>query len=260
MPGSGYLALELQVTLGPGPLPSASVYSFLVKPKWIGFHLLCIALIVVMVNLAFWQLRRLDERQTLNERVASNNAAAVVPLENVSLADPGAVEYRRVEITGTYAGPQFEMVNLTQDGTTGSDPINALQLADGSLLIVNRGFLPFDAELSAPPNGEVHVVGRLRHSRSGGTDQRADNDSPDVMLIRRIDLADLGEQFDESVAPMYLELLESTPTDSPALRPVPLPEASNGPHLSYTIQWFFFSVCVAVGWVLAVRKKSTQDG
>ena len=239
------------------------MYSFLVKPKWIGFHLLCIALIVVMVNLAFWQLRRLDERQNLNERVAANSAAAVVPLgdvplDEVALFDPAGVEYRRVEITGTYIGPQFEMVNLTQDGTTGSDPINALQLADGSLAIINRGFLPFDAGITAPPSGEVHVVGRLRQSRSGGTDQRADDDDPNLILIRRIDLAALGEQFDEPVAPMYIELLESVPADSSALRPVPLPEASNGPHLGYTIQWFIFSVCVAIGWVFAVRKTVKQ--
>ena len=38
------------------------MYTFLLKPKWIGFHLLCLTAIVVMINLAFWQLRRLDEK------------------------------------------------------------------------------------------------------------------------------------------------------------------------------------------------------
>ncbi len=234
------------------------MYSFLLKPKWIGFHLLCIALIVVMINLAFWQLRRLDERQSLNERVASNSSAAIVPLADVSLADPGAVEYRRVEVTGIYVGAQFEVVNLSQSGTTGSDPVNKLLLGDGRIVIVNRGFLPFDANITAPPTGEVHIVGRLRQGRSGGTDQRADDDTPAVVEIRRIDLGEIAEQFNERVLPMYVELLESTPADSPALRPVPLPEASNGPHLSYTIQWFIFSACVAIGWVFAVRKTARK--
>ena len=32
------------------------------------------------------------------------------------------------------------------------------------------------------------------------------------------------------------------------------PTLDEGPHLSYTIQWFIFSICVIVGWVLAVRR------
>ena len=234
------------------------MYSFLVRPKWIAFHLLCVALIVVMVNLAFWQLRRLDERQMLNDRVSAQSAADVVPLADVSLADPKAVEYRRVAVTGTYVGVQFQVVNLSQASTTGSDPVNALQLADGSLILVNRGFLPFDADGLAPPTGEVAITGRLRPSKSGGTDQRNDDDTPQVVEIRRIDVAAIAAQLDGPVVPMYLELLESTPADSSALLPVPLPEASNGPHLSYTIQWFIFSVCVAIGWVFAVRKSARK--
>ncbi|MCE9623295.1 MAG: SURF1 family protein [Actinomycetia bacterium] len=234
------------------------MYSFLVRPKWIAFHLLCVALIVVMINLAFWQLRRLDERQALNDRVAAQSTADVVPLADISLADPGAVEYRQVEVTGTYLDIQFEVVNLSQAGTTGSDPVNVLRLADDSLILVNRGFLPFDADLVAPPSGEVTVTGRLRPSKSGGTDQRDDDDTPQVTEIRRIDVAAIANQLMLPVAPMYIELLESTPSDSSQLLPVPLPEAGNGPHLSYTIQWFIFSVCVAVGWVFAVRKSARK--
>ena len=236
----------------------SGVYTFLVRPKWIGFHLLCIASIVLMLNLAFWQLRRLDERQTLNDRVAAQSTADVVPLTDISLADPTAVEYRRVEVTGTYVGEQFAVVNLSQAGTTGSDPVNALQIADGSLILINRGFLPFDANGLAPPSGEVTVIGRLRPSKSGGTDQRNDDDTPQVVEIRRIDVAAIAGQFSDRVAPMFIELLESTPADSSALLPVPLPEASKGPHLSYAIQWLIFSVCVAVGWVLAVRKSARK--
>ncbi len=211
-----------------------------------------------MVNLAFWQLRRLDERHHLNDRVAAQSSAAVAPLAELPLTDPTAVEYRQVEVVGTYVGVQFAVVNLSQAGTTGSDPVNALQLADGSLVLINRGFLPFDAELTAPPSGEVTVTGRVRPSKSGGTDQRPNDDTPDVVEIRRIDVPQIAKQLDAPVAPMFIELLTSTPSDSSALLPVPLPEASNGPHLSYTIQWFIFSVCVAVGWVLAVRKTARK--
>ena len=46
-----------------------SRYRFLISPKWVAFHLLVVALIVAMINLAFWQLRRLDERRQFNAEV-----------------------------------------------------------------------------------------------------------------------------------------------------------------------------------------------
>ena len=58
----------------PAELPSGSgpKYRFLITPKWIGFHLLVAVLVVTMINLAFWQLRRLDERRQFNSEVRAN--------------------------------------------------------------------------------------------------------------------------------------------------------------------------------------------
>jgi cytochrome oxidase assembly protein ShyY1 len=53
---------------------------------------------------------------------------------------------------------------------------------------------------------------------------------------------------------MYLELLQSAPAEPASVSPVAFPELTEGPHLSYFVQWCIFSVCVAVGWVFAVRK------
>jgi cytochrome oxidase assembly protein ShyY1 len=54
---------------------------------------------------------------------------------------------------------------------------------------------------------------------------------------------------------VYVDLLTSDPPEAPGLpAPVARPPLGEGPHLSYAVQWFIFSVCVAIGWVLAVRK------
>ena len=41
----------------------------LVGLKWLLSHLFVLTMIVVMVNLGFWQLRRLDERQASNAAI-----------------------------------------------------------------------------------------------------------------------------------------------------------------------------------------------
>ena len=42
------------------------------------------------------------------------------------------------------------------------------------------------------------------------------------------------------------------------VQPIPYPTLDDGPHLSYAIQWFAFTICVAVGWVLAIRKSARE--
>lgn len=232
------------------------MYTFLLKPKWIGFHLLCLGAIVAMISLGLWQLRRLDEKQTFNSRVTQHTNADVVSLDT-SLLDgpPDELSYRRVSASGTYLSePQFEVVNVTQGGTTGRNVVNALQLTDGTLILVNRGFVPTGTPVPAAPVGEVEMLARLKEGQLARTGQPSDDGSQKLTEIRRVDLGALGQQFDQPLAPMYLELLESNPGEPGAVQPVAFPELSEGPHLSYAVQWAIFSISVAVGWVFAVRK------
>lgn len=234
------------------------MYKFLLSPKWIGFHLLCAAAIVGMISLGFWQLRRLDEKQSFNAQVTANTDADVAPFAAVLAVDPVEVDaqaYRRVEVTGTYlASPQFEVVNVSQDGLNGRDAVNALRLDDGSLVIVNRGFVAAGSALPAPPSGDVQLLARVKVGQRAGTGATSDDGSQQLTEIRRVDLDALGQQFDEPLAPVYLELLQSTPAEPASMQPIAFPELGEGPHLSYAIQWFIFTICVAVGWVFAIRK------
>ena len=76
-----------------------------------------------------------------------------------------------------------------------------------------------------------------------------------VSEVRRIDIDQLAPQLPGEVAPVYLDLVSSTPPVGPAdPAPVPAPELSEGPHLSYAGQWLIFAIAVAVGWVFAVRR------
>jgi cytochrome oxidase assembly protein ShyY1 len=235
------------------PSGRGSKYRFLVTPKWIAFHLLVVTVVVAMINLAFWQLRRLDERRDFNARVSANASRPPASFDalRAELSNPSAVEWRPVEVTGTFMSDHgFLVVNRSQNGDVGRNVVDALRLDDGSLLLVNRGFVP-DADAVPPiPVGPVKVEGRLRDSERRATGQTADEGTGVLTEIRRIDIDVLSKQFDAPVLPMYIEQVNS----SPPLQPIVAPTLDEGPHLSYTIQWFVFSACVIVGWVLAVRR------
>ena len=153
------------------------MYRFLLRPKWIGFHLLCVAVIVAMINLGFWQLRRLDEKRSFNERVRATANQPIAPFQEVVGStgdDLTAIEYRRVEVTGRYLDREFEIVNVSQDGTSGHDQVLVMQLDDGTLLVVNRGFTAGASDFPSVPSGEVTLIGRIRRGQRAAAGQTAD--------------------------------------------------------------------------------------
>jgi surfeit locus 1 family protein len=235
------------------------MYRFLLRPKWLGFHLLVIAGIVAMVNLGFWQLRRLDQRQEFNATVEARYDLPAQALDDV-LAEgtPKDVEWRKVVTSGTYLpDEQFVVVNRSQGGRAGPNVVTPMRLDDGRILVVNRGFLPLGVEPPPAPSGEVRVEGRVRPSQERRTGQLSDPSEGDLTEVQRIDLDRLADQLPGDVVGAYVDLLASEPTEAqPAPAPVAPPQLGEGSHLSYAVQWFIFSVCVVVGWVLAVRKSS----
>ncbi len=248
------------------PVPSPrDMYRFLVTPKWIGFHLLVIVLIVAMINLGFWQLRRLDQKRERADTIAARidlapGAARLARAGDVDRRRPAPVdaEWRSIDADGHYLpDDQFYVINRSQDGLAGDMTVTPLQLDDGRILLVERGFVPAGSEAQAapPPDGEVHVVGRLRRSQRHAPGQLTNAPTGVLTDVQQFDIPRLAEQMPGPVVPMYIEMTSSTPVEAgPYPTPVDPPERDLGPHLSYAIQWFIFSVCVAVGWVLAVRR------
>jgi cytochrome oxidase assembly protein ShyY1 len=239
---------------------SGSHFFFLLRPKWLAFHVLVFGSIALMIWLAFWQLERLDERRAFNERVAEQLERPPVPLDDVLAEagdDPEAIEWRQVLVSGRYLPEQVIWFNRSQGGLAGDNVLSALVTGDGTTLVVNRGFLPLAFEVAAPPAAQTEILARVRlpqeRQRGELTDQ-ADTQAP-VVEVRRIDLGQLAAQLPGEVPPVYVDLIDAIPAvgpDDPV--PVPAPMLDEGPHLSYAAQWFIFALAVLVGWVLAVRR------
>lgn len=235
------------------------MYRFLLRPKWIGFHLLVIVGIVTMVNLGFWQLRRLDERRDFNATVEARYDAPPVPLDELLTPDvePDELEWRPVTASGTYLPDEaFTVVNRSQNGLAGRNIVVPLELDDGRILLVNRGFVPLEVdEIPDVPAVDVDVAGHLRTSQERGLGQLSDPAEGDLTEAQRVDIERLAPQLPGPVVPVYVDLIGSQPSEAGDLpQPVAAPELTERNHLSYAMQWFIFSISVAVGWVLAVRR------
>ena len=133
--------------------------------------LLAVALVVATtcVALGIWQIARLHQKQQFNAAVRAGMSAPPAPVETLlpTGVDPDAVRYHRAEATGTYdTANEFVLYGRTQNSQAGNHMLTPLRLADGSAILVDRGWVPLNvdqpgAAAVAPPAGEVDVEGVL---------------------------------------------------------------------------------------------------
>lgn len=242
-------------------------YRFALRPSWIVRHVLVVVLVVVMVNLGFWQLRRLDERKDANALVETRMAEPEAPVAEVldhdaSVADAEDAVYRRVRASGTYDVDDQVIVRARSlDGRPGAWVLTPLVTAPDVGLVVNRGWFPTQgvphtapAE-TAPPAGEVTVTGLLsptqRRGRFGPTDPRTGT----LTDLARADIDRIQQQVELDLYPAYVTLVSQVPAQAGDLpRPLPSPVLDDGPHLSYAVQWFTFSTIAVVGYPIILRR------
>lgn len=202
------------------------MYRFLAKPKWILFTVAIVALMVLMINLGFWQIRRLHQREAFNAQVTSRSKITALDATTVNLDDPTDLDWSRVTATGTYE-PVLGRVAVSG----GWQILSPLKLTNGSTIVVVRGFTTEVKDQPLPPTGTVTVRGWLRSEPSKATRPKIEGVEHDLVL-------------------------QSGETNDGDLAPVELPTLDNGPHLSYACQWFFFTLCAAIGWLLVVRRET----
>ena len=228
------------------------------SPRWILGHLATALLVVLLVNLGLWQLRRLDDRREANDRVTERSTLAPVAgsADLFDTGDTAALEWRPVTVTGLYdAANVLVILGRSDGGTAGTHSLVPLRGEDGSVWLVNRGFVPLVAETPAPPEGSVTVTGWLRSTQTRRTLGAIDSTDPGAVEYHRFDVELISRRLEGDVAPMWLQLATEEPRPagaSPA--PVPLPPLDEGSHLSYAGQWFRFAAIAAGGWIVVLRR------
>lgn len=130
-------------------------------PAWA--WLLTAAAVALFAALGAWQLQRGAAKRAMVATLAD----VAAPAERLAATSPPPreLELRRAEATGRYVPDR----QLLQDGQSlrkrpGYHVWTPLRLADGAVVVVNRGWIPLDrAGLeAAPPAGEVTVRGFWR--------------------------------------------------------------------------------------------------
>lgn len=230
--------------------------------RWGAYLALTLVFAIACGLLSWWQWSRRSEAVDEIQRIERNYDAPPRPLDEVLggfAAWDDDDEWTPVVLRGEYLTEQQVLVrNRVRGGQPGFEQLVPLRLDDGSVFIVDRGWLPLgdgaDATPDAvpqPPAGEVTVVARLRQAEPALPGRSA----PEGQLPS-IDVATI---LDHVAADGYAGAYGLLASEDPAADVLPFaavrPQEDEGPHLSYALQWIAFGVLAFVGLAWAWRRE-----
>lgn len=225
----------------------------------------CAVLIfIIFASLGSWQVVRLSWKLDLIARVNQRVHAQSVPAprsEQWSQLNASDDEYRRVNIEGSFIQGQDTLVLAVTERGSGFWVITPLRVADGTVVMVNRGFIPSEAaRIVAPAVADAHnissVRGLLRMAQSGGAFLRQ-NDPGNRRWYSRDVQAIAKTNGLTRVAPYFIDMdVASAPPPKPsAASAVVVPVggltviAFHNSHLVYALTWYVLAAMVAgVTW------------
>jgi cytochrome oxidase assembly protein ShyY1 len=226
--------------------------SFLLSRRWVLFALAVVMLALLCVRLGQWQFHRLHEREQRNEWTSTNLARDPAPVEDVLALDrplPPDREWMRVKASGQYDAAATVVVRYqSREGESGVDLVTPLVTADGTAVLVDRGWLATPntgarpADLPAPPAGTVSVTGYARADATGDITTVTDRSTRAVSSVA------IGRSVDRSLFAGYVALGTESPDAADPLVAAELPDLGEGPHLFYGIQWWFFGALALFGF------------
>lgn len=229
------------------------MFKNLLRPRWIILTFLLAILIYLFIELSGWQFDRYHQRIDRNKDFVTAVAGVPIPIENVSQLN-NLKQWGKVSLSGQYLDAESKLVRKRYlKNSLGFWVLTPFQLANKEIILVNRGWIPSanssTSELAIPssPTQQVLIEGYLRPMekfKANPTDLPS-NQINDINI----------EKFQGNIYPnYYIQVGKSNPAEKD-IGIIYLPEVSNGPHLSYAIQWILFALLLPIGWYVLLKNE-----
>lgn len=224
--------------------------------RWL-VTLAAVAMAALTARLGWWQLDR--AQQKLAAQAAVDRRATLPPIAQLaqlaSAADAATEQHHRLlRLSGRWLPAHTVYLdNRQMNGRVGFVVVTPLQLADGSALLVQRGwlgrdFLQRDRVPPVPtPQGEVIADGRIAPPPS----RLYEFSGAETARIRQnLDLDAFARETGLRLRPMSLLLADSPTSAGDGLRrDWPAPAAGAAKNHGYAAQWFALSALILALYV-----------
>ena len=229
------------------------MFKNLLRPRWIILTFLLAILIYLFIELSGWQFDRYHQRIDRNKDFVTAVAGVPIPIENVSQLN-NLKQWGKVSLSGQYLDAESKLVRKRYlKNSLGFWVLTPFQLTNKEIILVNRGWIPSanssTSELAIPssPTQQVLIEGYLQPMEKF-------KENPADLPSNQINDINI-EKFQGSIYPnFYVQIGKSNPAEKD-IGIIYLPEVSNGPHLSYAIQWILFALLLPIGWYVLLKNE-----
>ena len=224
----------------------------------------------VLIALGTWQLERKAWKEDLIATLGSRLSAPPAHLparERWQRLDAAKDEFTRVEFPATFVPGEEAFVYSSGSGLRpdvkepGYWVFSPARLSGGSLVVVNRGFVPEgrqDAKTrpDGEPDGVVDIVGVMRWPEPRGT--FTPNDEPARSLWFARDPAAMAKAKSwGTIAPFYIDQeAPAVPGGLPRVGPLKADLPNN--HLQYAVTWYGLAAVLVVVSLLLFRSRRRE--
>ncbi len=224
------------------------------KPKrapslWL--TVLSLAGIALLLSLGVWQVERRAWKLALIDRVEQRVHAAPVPAPPPASWPAIAAasdEYRHVTLRGHFLHERETLVKAVTEEGGGYWVLTPLQTGDGSIVLVNRGFVPPElrepsARPAGEPAGEVTVIGLLRMTEPKGGFLRSNDPAHDRWYSRDVAAIATARGLG-AVAPFFVDADAGPARGVYPIGGLTVVRFPNN-HLIYALTWFGLALMLA---------------
>lgn len=242
-----------------------SVWRLALTRRWLGYLAVAVVFAVVTSLFGLWQWDRREQAVEEISRITTNSSQTPVPFEQLLPPDrewDPSLKWRPVELTGKYRSDETLLVRTRpRSGQVGFAVLVPFRTVSGHVVVVDRGWIPTGTTGDAPdiipepPEGAVTLVATVFPGepevpgRSAPEGQIATIHLPTVEQVT-------GLPVDQRA---YLQMVRESPDVTPRPLPPLAPVLDEGPHLSYSLQWFLFGLLGFFAWGYLLRQEHLRS-
>lgn len=216
------------------------------------FDLVAVAVIAALVALSVWQFQRRTWKLDLIARIEARVNAPAVPAPGADRwtgISAAADEYRRVEATGRWLDDRAALVQAVTEHGGGYWVLAPFRRDDGTIVYVNRGFVPADKRDPASwralaPQTET-VTGLLRLTEPRGTVLQSNDPAADRWYSRDVEAVARSRGLG-TVAPYFIDAERKPGEEGIPIAGLTVLKFTNN-HLVYALTWAALAIMAAAG-------------